>query len=273
MGEIEIYYFSGTGNSIHVARELEKRIPDTKIIPLVKFLNQEMVETSAKTVGFVFPIHMAMSPVPVRKFLEKLSLNSSEYIFAIVTRVGTQHRAFVDVEDILKKKGKVLDSFFSLNMASNDPKFDDWHEATEEEIAHLEVELQSNLDLVQEIIKNKEKSRKKDTTFTREMPAFSIISVFLPFFSRFYSVKFYSDSKCVGCGTCEKVCLSGKINLVNEKPLWQKDVPCFSCYACINYCPQQAIQIKSPPLVKTYTEVNGRYCHPYATVEDIAMQK
>lgn len=273
MNEVEIYYFSGTGNSLHVARELEKRIPDTKIGPMVKFINKEVVETSAKTVGFVFPIHMAMSPVPVRKFLDKMDLKSTEYIFAIATRVGTQHRAFVDVEDILKRKGKVLDSGFSLNMASNDPKFDDWHEATEEEIADLEVEVQSNLDLIQEIIINKEKRRKKDTTFTRSMPLFSIISALLPFFIRFSSVEFYHDSQCVSCGTCEKVCLSEKIKLINEKPTWQKDVPCFSCYACINYCPQQAIQIKSPRLLKTYTEVNGRYSHPYATVDDIARQK
>jgi ferredoxin len=273
MGKVAIYYFSGTGNSLHVARELQKRVPETKIIPIVNLLHKGVVETSAKTVGFVFPIHLAMSPGPVRKFLEKLHLQSAEYIFAIATRSGTQHRAFIDVENILRKKGKVLDSFFSLNMANNDPKFDDWHEATKEEIADLEVEVQSNLDSIQEIVLNKEKSHKKDTTFTRDMPIFSIISPLLPFFNRFYSVEFYHDSKCVGCGTCEKVCLSGKIKIVNEKPLWQKDVPCFSCYACINYCPQQAIQIKSPRLIKTYTEVNGRYSHPYATVEDIAGQK
>jgi len=273
MGEVEIYYFSGTGNSLHVARELQKRIPDTKLIPLVKFLKKEVVETSAKTVGFLFPIHLAMSPGPVRKFLEKMDLKSAEYIFAIATRHGTQHRAFVDVENILKRKGKVLDSFFSLNMASNDPKFDDWHEATEEEIADLEVEVQNNLDLIQEIVINKEKSRKKDTTFTQGMPAFPFLSPILPILNRLYSVDFYSDTKCVGCGTCEKVCLSGKIKIVNGKPLWQKDIPCFSCYACINYCPQQAIQVKSPSFLKTYTEVNGRYSHPYATVDDIARQK
>lgn len=273
IGKVEIYYFSGTGNSLHIARELEKRIPDTEIIPLVGFLNKGVVKTSAKTVGFVFPIHMAMSPGPVRKFLEKLDSKSVEYIFAIATRFGTKHRAFIDIEEILKRKGKVLDSFFSLNMASNDPKFDDWHEATEEEIADLEVEIQKNLDSIQKIVINKEKSRKKDTTFTKGMPAFPIISSLLPFFNRFYSVEFYSDSKCVSCGTCEKVCLSEKIRLINEKPTWQEDVPCFSCYACVNYCPQQAIQIKSPRFFKTYTEVNGRYSHPYATVDDIARQK
>ncbi len=32
MSKIEIYYFSGTGNSLHIAREIQKRIPDTTLI-------------------------------------------------------------------------------------------------------------------------------------------------------------------------------------------------------------------------------------------------
>ncbi len=68
-----------------------------------------------------------MAPVPVREFLKKLDLNSAEYIFAVATRAGSQHRAFIDLEKILKRKGKSLNSFFTLNMASNDPKFEEWH--------------------------------------------------------------------------------------------------------------------------------------------------
>lgn len=273
MGKVEIYYFSGTGNSLHVANELQKRIPETKLIPMVSLLNQNIIENSAETVGLVFPIHLAMAPVPVRKFLKKLDLRSAEYIFAIATRAGSQHRAFNDLEKILKKSGKGLDSYFTLNMASNDPKFEGWHPATEEEIAVLESEVQNNLDQIQKIVLNKEKSRKKDTTFTVHVPVFSILSLFLPFLNRFYDVEFYSDSKCVGCGTCEKVCLSGKIKMIDEKPVWQKDVQCFFCHACLNYCPEQAVQIKSKVSLKSYTQENGRYSHPYATVDDITRQK
>jgi len=95
----------------------------------------------------------------------------------------------------------------------------------------------------------------------------------LPFLNRFYDVEFYSNSKCAGCGTCEKVCLSGKVKMVNEKPVWQEDVQCFYCDACLNYCPEQAVQIGSNRFLKSYTEENGRYFHPYATADDIAGQK
>lgn len=77
--------------------------------------------------SFVFPIHLAMAPATVTEFLKKLDLKSAQYIFAIVTRAGSKHRAFIDRENVLRKKGKSIDSYFALNMASNDPKFKDWH--------------------------------------------------------------------------------------------------------------------------------------------------
>ncbi|MBU4534311.1 MAG: EFR1 family ferrodoxin [Euryarchaeota archaeon] len=273
MNNVEIYYFSGTGNSLHVAKELQKLIPETKLIPIVSLLNKEFIETKAETVGFVFPIHLAMAPAPVIEFLKKLDLKSAKYILAVATRAGSQHRAFIDLEKILKKKGKGLDSYFTLNMASNDPKFEGWHPATAEEIAKLESEVQNKLNSIQEIVINKEKSREKDTNFTVPMPVFSILSLLLPILNRLYNVEFYADAKCVGCGTCEKVCLSQKIKIINGKPVWQKDVQCFFCHACLNYCPEQAVQIKSTRLLKSYTDKNERYSHPYAIVDDIAGQK
>lgn len=175
----------------------------------------------------MFPIPLAMAPAPLIEFIKKLDLKSAEYIFAVATRAGSQHRAFIDLEKILGKKGKSLDSFFTLNMASNDPKFEDWNPATAEEIADLESEVQNKMDHIQKIVLNKEKSREKDTEFTVPMPVFSILSLFLPILNKMYNVEFYPDSKCSGCGTCEKVCLSGKIKIVNGKPVWQKNIQCF----------------------------------------------
>jgi len=269
----EIYYFSGTGNSLHAARELRKRIPETEQIPIVSLLDRNIIKTNADTVGFIFPIQLAMAPAPVIEFVKKMDLKSAEYIFAVATRAGSQHRAFIDLENILKKKGKTLDSFFSLNMPSNDPKFEGWKPATREEIRKLESDIQNKLDSIQEIILKKEKIHEEDTEFITPMPAFPILSIFLPFLSRFYNVEFYADSKCIRCGTCEKVCLSGKVKMIDEKPVWQKDVQCFFCHACLNYCPQHAVQIKSTRLLKSFTEENERYSHPYATIDDIAGEK
>ncbi|MHC1757753.1 MAG: EFR1 family ferrodoxin [Methanosarcina sp.] len=274
-GEVEIYYFSGTGNSLYIAKELQKRTPDTDLIPIVSLLNKDMVETNAETVGFVFPIHGMTIPIPVKKFLKKLDLKSTSYIFAIATRAGTQHIAFIEIEKILKKRGKSLNSYFTLNMACNDPKFKDWRPATNEEIAKLESEVQNRLDSIQKIIINQENSRERDSDF---IPASCVLERLISLgmaYAEYEGTKdyFYSDSKCKGCGICEKVCLSGKIKMVDKKPVWQRDVKCYLCYACINYCPVHSVQIKSKIYMKSYTEENERYCHPYATANDIAGQK
>ena len=268
-----IYYFSGTGNSLHIAKELQNRIPKTDIIPIISLLNHENIHVNGETLGFVFPIHLGMTPFPVLEFLKKLELESVNYIFAIATRAGSQHRAFKDLEKILKKKGKGVDSFFTLNMGSNDPKFENWHNTTSEEIEEMESEIQLNLDEIQKIVANKERHWEEDNNFTVKIPVFTLLSIFLPILNKFYNVDFYSDSKCEGCGTCEKVCLSQKIKIINNKPVWQESIPCFFCHACINYCTKQSIQIKSTTLLKSYTTENGRYYHPFATIEDISKQK
>ena len=159
----EIYYFSGTGNSLHVAKELQKRIPEANLIPMVSLFNKDIIETNEETVGFVFPIHLMTIPWNVKSFIEKLDVKSAKYIFAIVTRIGSPcSTAFTRIEKILKKKGKSLDSYLILNMASNDPKFKPWHAATEEEIANFGSEIQDRLNSFQNIITSKVKYHEKD---------------------------------------------------------------------------------------------------------------
>jgi hypothetical protein len=51
----DIYCFSGTGNSLHVAKELQRRIPGTSLVPVASLLDKESIETRAETVGLVFP--------------------------------------------------------------------------------------------------------------------------------------------------------------------------------------------------------------------------
>jgi flavodoxin len=49
MGNLEIYYFSGTGNSLYVAKELQKRIPESNLIPIVSLLKRHVIETNGDT--------------------------------------------------------------------------------------------------------------------------------------------------------------------------------------------------------------------------------
>lgn len=272
----EIYYFSGTGNSLHLAKELQKRIPETELIPMVSLLDRDIIKTQAKTVGFVFPIHALTIPLVVKKFLRKTDLASAEYIFGVATRGKTTHRAFDKIEEMLKKKGKNLDSYFTLTMGHNDPRGKGYIPETDEKLAKLEQEVDDRLDSIQKIIISQEKSQGKDTNFIEPVNFLleKLIISMMAFSEHTKGVNYFcSDFKCIGCGTCEKVCLSDKIKMMDNKPVWQKDVFCYMCYACVNLCPAQSVQINDIPFVKSYTRENGRYSHPYATANDIAGQK
>lgn len=265
MSSVEIYYFSGTGNSLYVAKELQERIEGVKLIPIISQLDKEIVKADAETIGLVFPIYFTAIPLPVKNFVKKLDLKSTKYIFAIATRIGTSQSAFMSIDKILNSKGRRLDSYFSLNMPGNDPKFD-YKVPTEEEIAKLEAVVHKRLDSIRDIIKNKETNREKDVDCISHIPFVGLLSSLVALSDKSKD-NLYCDSKCTGCGICEKVCLSHKIKMVDGKPQWQDNVKCYHCAACLNYCPAQSAQIKSQ------TEKNGRYSHPYAAAEDIAMQK
>ncbi len=281
----DIYYFSGTGNSLYIARELHNRIPDSRLIPIAALLNRRSKKTNknikatAKTNGIVFPCHGLTIPIPVKKFLRYLDLTSSEYLFAIATRGGTIFHGFEAIDKILHNQGTRLDASFIINMAMNDPKLKSFTIPSTKELYTLEKIIQTKLNLIQDTVINHKSYHDNinGVTFSRFNSLNYILERIVPFAVHHISPKvkkyFYTDSKCTGCGICEKVCLSEKIKIVNDRPIWQKNKTCYMCYACLNYCPTQSIQIYSKFYMKSFTEEKERYSHPYALVKDIVIQK
>jgi hypothetical protein len=106
----DIYYFSGTGNSLYVAKELQKLIPEAKLIPVAGVLKSDNMKTKANNVGIIFPCHGLTIPVPVREFLRKVNVKSSDYFFAIATRGGSVFRGFPIIGKFLNKQGKSLNA-------------------------------------------------------------------------------------------------------------------------------------------------------------------
>ncbi len=280
----EIYYFSGTGNSLQVARELQARLPESNLVPIVRPLDDDTIETHADMVGLVFPNFCLTIPIPVHDFLEKANMASARYVFAVCTRGGTPSEAFDYTNELLARQGKRLNAQLNITMPWNHPLGQENlpGTATEECIAHLDAEMQRKLDAFSERVLDWEAYLPEDTDADYEIPRwqktlFSWIPKSFNYALHRYMyqdlIRFYSDSTCNGCGICERVCLSQKIALVDKKPVWQQAIKCYGCFACINYCPQQAIQIRSRFPVQSSTEVTARYHHPEVIYKDIAAQR
>lgn len=269
----DIYYFSGTGNSLHVAKELQKRIPEAKLKPIISLLDEKVIEIQAETVGFVFPVYLMSVPAPVRKFLKKLDLKGCRYVFAVATYESAPGMVNSYLNKVLNKKGRNMDSYFAIKMVGNSPKGlmpgfmikKDWDKKIiDEAITELEAGVLNDLDLISEVILKHEKYPKAESSGNLFLE--NIIPVITE--NTKAKIHFYPDSDCTGCGLCEAVCLSRKIKIVDGKPMWQKDVQCFYCYACFNFCPNQSILIKN-----AYIDKNGRYHHPSITANEIIQQK
>jgi NAD-dependent dihydropyrimidine dehydrogenase PreA subunit len=282
----DMFYFSGTGNSLHVAQELAKRLPEARLLPIVGLMRrEETATTSARTVGFVFPHYASSLPKIVHAFIEKIDLGSAAYLFAIATRGRTETMAFAEIDKILKRKGRRLDSHFVFTMPSGSEPLAKGYASriTKERIHRLESEMLARLGSIQTIIVHQEISREKDRGDGTPSPAILVpfvpliraISPFLvPLGKRVETTfDFVCDGSCTGCGICEAVCLGERVQLVNGRPVWQPDVQCHGCFACLNYCPEEAIQVKSKWYLRSYTAQNGRYHHPAITAGDIAAQK
>ncbi len=265
---MEIYYFSGTGNSLHAARELAARFPDASLVPIMAALQKKEIKTRAEVVGLVFPIHAFTIPWPVRAFIEKADFRSASFIFAIATRECFA-KVFDDIDKLLKRQGKGLDAGFSFEMPQNYiPIYEVY---TQAEIERVEAAMLEGLDFVVQTITELGAHRPKDPAW-----AFPLSHGVLPLVSTWYhSVQlpklarsFYTEDRCTGCGVCQEVCLSDKIRLEDGRPVWDETVQCTYCFACLHYCPEAAVQIR-----RRKTAFRGRYHHPAVRAADIAAQK
>jgi len=282
--KIEIFYFSGTGNSLHVARELQRRIPESKLVPIIHLLCQDNIKTSADTIGFVFPCFCLTIPIPLHDLLKKIDLTSAQYIFAICTRGGSHSEAFEYLNKVIKKQDRHLNAQVNVNMPWNHMIDQNLPAITnsQETIRHLESLMQSKLERFAKSIITRDSFIESDMDVNLELSfGIKMFDLLVPKSLNYkahnymyqHLVRFYSDSECTGCGTCERVCLSERIKLINGKPVWKQNAKCYACLACINYCPKRAIQVESRFPIRSRTSENDRYHHQLVTYKDIADQR
>lgn len=276
-----IYYFTGSGNSLLVAKELAKRLPGSKLVPLASLLDGGTVAVTAEAAGFVFPLHGLTAPIPVRRFLKAADFSGAKYLFAVANRGGTRCLAFEKMNGILAAQGRKLDATFIITLPNNDPKFKTYDVPTKEDFAGLEKKIAAFADKTAAIVARREQYAQKDEgyvdfsrhAFVNRFMENLVVSGMTNAEKTRLNGYYYADEKCTGCGICEKTCPSTKIKMDGGKPVWQTDVTCFMCYACLNYCPAKAVQIRTKWYMRSYTPKNGRYPHPWADWKDIAAQK
>jgi Pyruvate/2-oxoacid:ferredoxin oxidoreductase delta subunit len=265
----EIFYYSGTGFTLEAAKIAASAIGgEIKLTPIVGAMKRIEKVSNARRIGLFMPMHAFGMPKAFDEFLNTYRFPGAEYLFALVTRGGAPTVMHRKIDIKLKKQKKRLNAF---GYATAPNTFDIVYR-----VHDTPKMAQGRANFADDIRRFSGRIRAGESFIDRGYRNWALETLLFPTLrginraTGYFRLQeaFYADSKCSGCGTCEHVCLSGKIRMVDGKPEWQKSVSCQFCLACVNLCPEEAIQVRN-----SRTSERPRIHFPGVDVREIAAQK
>jgi flavodoxin len=115
---IGIYYFSGTGNSLYVAKDIAEKAGGA-LIPLASMIEQDIIKVDSEVMGIVFPVYYGELPVIIKRFAEKLANIEHKYIFAVCTFGGSAGYSLKLLKGIIRSRGGELAATYRVHMPQN----------------------------------------------------------------------------------------------------------------------------------------------------------
>ena len=236
-----IFYFSGCGNSKHVAETIATGLNDTlTFIPeAAREGRYDYTLAEGERLGFVFPIYSWAPPRLVLDFVKKLQLKAKpDYLYFACTcgdNCGLTEKVF---RKAVEEKGWSLSACFSVQMPETYIGMAGFKLDTPEN-AKLKIDRANDL-LKQNITRliNKE--------HFSEMVVGSLawLKTYLvnPGFNRSATddSKYHVTEACIHCGKCVEACPLKNITLEEGRPKWHGH--CTMCMGCYHHCPVNAIQ-------------------------------
>ena len=230
-----VLYFSGTGNSRYVAKQISKISGDELVS-----INQRLKEkdysalSSEKPFVFVGPVYAGRLPRVMDDYIRRVTFTGSKRVYFVVTCAQTPWQTAEYVQRLCEEKSFALLGFSSVVMpqgylagGGTQPK-----EVNDKILKEAEPKIIS----IAETIREKQ-------MLPKEQPGKAMMSHVLNpiMYSMMIRAKgFRVTGKCTGCGRCEALCPLNNVRLVNGKPVWGNQ--CTHCMACIAGCPSEAIE-------------------------------
>lgn len=253
-----IYCFSGTGNSLNLAREIKANLielggGDTEII----MMRKEPIKldaTEADRVGFIFPCYGGGLPGGVAETVEKIKIKQGAYTFGVVT-----HAAYMG------------SGLYQINKIH---RLDYWNHVSQHcsciwLMPHSMMVPKLTIDQAQELSANKARRIARDIIgrkYSARAPKRVVNQIesfgWINMMQTKKGAKLQADpAKCVACGQCARLCPKDNI-VVQDSSVFFGD-ECIGCLGCLQYCPTQAIDMGG------LTVKRERYHNPAVTAEDL----
>lgn len=266
-----IYYFSGTGNSLNIARIIAKQIGGATLIS-VKQDPKNVPATDADIIGFICPVYEWDIPSAMKNFVMDLVVNPQAYTFMVATYIAIHGRCFETIDNFLKEKGTRLHYGKAIRCVASQCTAYNPFPSEKIMTPHSRKRAISVSKKIAKQIKNK---YPKMSFITRKLYP----KMMMPFINiqHEYDKGFYPSNDCIGCGLCARICPLHNITIQDKHPTFNHK--CIGCNACVVYCPKKAIQFKTP---EAYVKLNNiitrklglpqkrkRYHHPDITAQDL----
>ena len=263
-----IFYFTGTGNCLYIARQLAGA--DTELLSIPQMVKRGKYEFEADEIGIVYPIYGHMPPYMVRQFIQKARLKAG-YRFAVLT-YGARKCDAVEIWDrISRKAGNAFDYIGTIVMVDNWlPNFD-----MNEQIK-IDKHIPENLQKITADIGGRrhwhepvtEEERQQHQGFMQRSGLDPEVG-FLMKSERCFTV----TDACIDCGICTYVCPRGNYELTSKGVGISGDRE--FCFACIQNCPQRAIQFRKSEDGSfpdgTEKNPNARYRNEHISLMDLKL--
>ncbi len=258
-----ILYFSATGNSLEVAKKMQKKLEGgshhSVDIVSMRQVKPDRDLGQYDTIGFVYPCFFLSAPDFILKTIDSLDLPTGAFYFGVCTVNKHDGHAGAQLSQALEKKGCHLSYYSRLVMVGNYIMM--YSPPKTEKAAKLLDKADQKLDGILDGIVGKQTraSRRRGQWFSTA------------YYGLFESHKtksgdlFQVSEACVSCGICAKVCSFSNIEMIKGKPVWAD--ACEHCTACIHWCPKEAVNYGRS------TEKRRRYTHPQTTVKEIFYQR
>ncbi len=242
---MKIMYFTGTGNSLYVAKRFKEN-SGAELFSIAKMLKNKEYDIESDVVGIITPIYYTNFPNIVHEYLSNVKIKA-KYIFLVTT-----YSLFsFDAKSLINKYNFKVNYSTQVKMPSN---YLIWHD-----MKKVKVKKFNYVSKVEQIVDEVSNYKEKNNTNYIKMFFRNIVSKYTKVDVKKEDEKFKIDINCNMCGICEKVCGANNILLLNDLKFLNK---CEQCLACIHHCPQNAIShIKE--------KNKERYINPHVNVREI----
>jgi ferredoxin len=256
-----IFYYTGTGNSLWVARGLAEVLDPCELLWMPGCADVART-LDADTFGLVFPVYIWGVPAPVIRFVRSLSGIRTGYMFAVAVNGGQVSNTLVQLREVMARCGLELSSGFEIKMPSN---YIPWGgPGPRDEQDRRFRSAREKISRMADTIRRKDRLPVEMGPLWQRIVFTAIYKMSFPRVPRM-DRGFWVDGKCNACGICAKVCPAGNISMSEGRPVWNHR--CDQCFACLQWCPQEAVQYGKK------TPEYERYHHPEILLRDILRER